>query len=130
MKKTKLRLRKSSVEMEMQNKLLFVIKFIVQVSIEHNLNFAFLITSIFKVNGKWTEWSQWTSDSPSNQIIRSRTCTNPPPQFGGQFCSGNDFEAQSVSTMYTTPGKTLNFIHLSLTQWSATFFARGPDCPI
>lgn len=43
------------------------------------------------VHGNWARWEDWRQCSVScggGTQIRSRTCTNPPPQFGGRNCSG------------------------------------------
>ncbi|CAH3174133.1 unnamed protein product [Porites evermanni] len=44
-----------------------------------------------KTDGGWTEWSDYTTCSPSCEggvRYRERTCTNPAPQNGGQNCAG------------------------------------------
>ena len=41
------------------------------------------------VNGGYAEWSDWTQCSEScgdGKQFRTRTCTNPEPQFGGYDC--------------------------------------------
>lgn len=43
------------------------------------------------VHGNWSPWSEWSPcDSKCGEgfQIRVRTCTNPPPQFGGELCLG------------------------------------------
>ena len=54
----------------------------------------------FTANGIWTEWSQLTKCSPGVSgcregitYVRNRTCTNPPPYLGGDYCAGNDTQA-------------------------------------
>ncbi|CAG9864125.1 unnamed protein product [Phyllotreta striolata] len=42
-------------------------------------------------NGQWTDWSPWKPCSKSCGVgiqIRSRSCENPPPSFGGRPCEG------------------------------------------
>ncbi|XP_053398910.1 SCO-spondin-like isoform X2 [Mercenaria mercenaria] len=49
-------------------------------------------TDIFcPVDGHWAPWTKWTHCSRSCGIgvhARTRTCTNPPPEYGGKFCVG------------------------------------------
>ena len=54
------------------------------------------------VDGIWTDWSAWSDCSVSicGQIgtqSRTRTCTNPAPQYGGDDCVGSPIESQSCS---------------------------------
>ncbi|XP_033625738.1 uncharacterized protein LOC117288968 [Asterias rubens] len=47
------------------------------------------------VDGNWTSWTPWgncTLHCGGGEIIRSRECTNPPPDFGGRYCEGNGTE--------------------------------------
>ncbi|XP_059089000.1 coadhesin-like isoform X1 [Tigriopus californicus] len=48
------------------------------------------------IDGAWTTWSVWSSCTatcgPSNQA-RTRSCTNPEPQYGGIDCSGDTIES-------------------------------------
>ncbi|XP_072429742.1 hemicentin-1 isoform X3 [Chiloscyllium punctatum] len=48
------------------------------------------------VDGSWSEWSQWEECSRTcgqGNRTRTRTCTNPPVQYGGKRCDGNAVEA-------------------------------------
>ncbi|XP_044534907.1 SCO-spondin-like [Gracilinanus agilis] len=49
------------------------------------------------VPGAWTPWSPW-SDCPVScggaDQVRTRACTDPPPQHGGLPCTGPDTQAQ------------------------------------
>jgi len=52
------------------------------------------------VDGGWSNWSGWNScnmpcDTGSQQ--RSRSCTNPPPLYGGKSCSGTEREERSCN---------------------------------
>lgn len=43
------------------------------------------------INGNYTEWTKWSECSATcggGSQIRTRNCTNPPPQYGGRNCSG------------------------------------------
>ena len=47
------------------------------------------------VDGGWTSWSSWSACSVScSEGIskRSRSCTNPSPQYGGDNCVGDGME--------------------------------------
>ena len=39
------------------------------------------------IDGKWTNWSSWTTCGRNCQKSRSRSCNNPYPQNGGKNCS-------------------------------------------
>ncbi|XP_060593449.1 neurogenic locus notch homolog protein 3-like [Ruditapes philippinarum] len=44
------------------------------------------------VDGNWTPWSAWSSCDVTCEKglqTRTRSCTNPAPQYGGQMCLGN-----------------------------------------
>ncbi|XP_067949186.1 adhesion G protein-coupled receptor B2-like [Watersipora subatra] len=50
------------------------------------------------INGGYTQWSQWTTcpvTCGTGSQIRSRSCTMPPPQFGGADCAGGATESRS-----------------------------------
>lgn len=52
------------------------------------------------VDGDWTAWSQFSSCfyiCGSSQSNRSRTCTNPSPQYGGKTCNGDASESQTCT---------------------------------
>eukprot|EP00121_Abeoforma_whisleri_P015481 Awhi_evm1s14261 len=45
------------------------------------------------IDGDWTSWSQYSGCSVScgdGTKSRSRSCTSPPPQYGGTPCAGQD----------------------------------------
>lgn len=63
------------------------------------------------VDGDWTAWSQFSSCfyiCGSSQSNRSRTCTNPSPQYGGKTCSGDASESQTCTG--TCASKILVFL--------------------
>ena len=43
------------------------------------------------IDGTWSCWSAWTSSSQGRRS-RSRSCSNPAPQNGGQHCKGESME--------------------------------------
>ena len=50
------------------------------------------------VNGRWTLWSTWEDCSKtcgSGTKARRRSCSNPPPQHGGQACTGPSKQTKS-----------------------------------
>ncbi|XP_061490012.1 hemicentin-1 isoform X2 [Rhineura floridana] len=47
------------------------------------------------VNGKWSSWSSWSACTMScggGTRQRTRDCSDPPPQYGGRKCEGNDVQ--------------------------------------
>lgn len=51
-------------------------------------------------DGKWSAWKPWSPCSVSCSLgtqSRSRTCTNPPPIFGGKDCVGKSDETKSCN---------------------------------
>lgn len=63
------------------------------------------------VDGDWTAWSQFSSCfyiCGSSQSNRTRTCTNPSPQYGGKTCSGDASESQTCTG--TCASKILVFL--------------------
>lgn len=67
------------------------------------------------VNGFWSFWSAWTPCSVPCGIGvhgRTRTCTNPPPAYGGIFCEGPAIEKLECDTGIPCP------IHGNWSPWS------------
>ena len=53
------------------------------------------------IDGKWTSWSSWSQCSKTCNIgehIRSRDCTNPPPENNGEYCVGPNSEKEYCLT--------------------------------
>ena len=59
------------------------------------LNLTFLF-KIIKVDGNWSSWSNWTQcdESSNGNHTRSRSCSNPEPQYGGENCIGVNVETK------------------------------------
>ena len=60
------------------------------------------------VHGNWSEWSYWSKCSVtcgSGMKERSRKCDNPTPAYGGQNCTGNEFNLTSCDNE-ACPGKS------------------------
>ena len=50
------------------------------------------------MHGGFTDWSPWSNCSEEcgeGLKTRTRNCTNPLPQFGGEDCEGNGKEEES-----------------------------------
>ena len=50
---------------------------------------ALLAFVLLAIDGNYTEWSEWSDCSATcggGSQVRSRKCTNPPPQHGGKNC--------------------------------------------
>ncbi|XP_034337070.2 SCO-spondin [Magallana gigas] len=53
------------------------------------------------IDGKYSDWGAWTSCSVTcggGTQLRKRTCTNPPPQFGGKECSNESEQSEICNT--------------------------------
>jgi len=62
------------------------------------------------VHGGWSSWSGWTSCSKScgsGSQERSRTCTSPPPRYGGRSCAGAARQTQKCNKQ-ACPGEKYN----------------------
>ncbi|XP_022109876.1 SCO-spondin-like [Acanthaster planci] len=49
------------------------------------------------IHGAWSEWADWSECSVTcnyGVIVRQRSCDNPAPQHGGDFCSGRGRETR------------------------------------
>jgi hypothetical protein len=58
------------------------------------------------IDGGWTDFSDWSACSQTcgvGSTTRSRTCSNPLPQFGGDECVGNDTETKSCVEIKNCP---------------------------
>ena len=71
------------------------------------------------VNGNWTSWSPWSSCTVScdggittKNRTRTRSCTNPTPESGGQPCSGSSNETESCDSDIKCPSKRGETHHL------------------
>lgn len=78
------------------------------------------------VNGGWGAWTSWNSCSLTcggGTQTRSRSCSNPAPQYGGLSCTGSTTSTQNCNTQ-NCPSKILN------TSWhQTTSFILCVQCP-
>ena len=59
------------------------------------------------MSGGWTSWGDWSvcSQSCGNGLkTRTRTCSDPPPQYGGAPCQGKSDEEEECK-VNVCPGK-------------------------
>lgn len=78
---------------------------------------------VFKVNGGWSGWSTtitWrgscstTCGAGTESGFKTRTCTNPTPQNGGNACSGSSTQEQYRSCkVKECPGKLLQTTNIA-----------------
>lgn len=49
-------------------------------------------------HGAWSAWGEWSScsDTVDGSRMRTRTCDNPPPLYGGEDCSGDAIETEQL----------------------------------
>lgn len=76
-----------------------------------------LLLIVSSVDGGYSSWGQWSSCSVTcggGTRSRSRTCTNPPPQFGGKDCSGlgSSSESEACERQCCSGGKNRNVLVL------------------
>jgi hypothetical protein len=67
------------------------------------------------VNGGFSDWSEWSACSEScagGDQTKTRTCTNPAPEYGGAACDGQTFDAQQCNE-HACP------INGGFTEWSS-----------
>ena len=74
------------------------------------------------INGGWTLWSKWSFCSVScgtGYKLRSRTCTNPSPLYGGLQCKGSNNETMECDTGIHCP------VHGNWGKWSVFTSCEG-----
>ena len=68
--------------------------------------FCLLFTTVNGMYGSWSLWSECDHSCGGGVRVRSRSCTNPPAQFGGSDCGslGPDRETE-VCNLGSCPGE-------------------------
>ncbi|XP_078368704.1 uncharacterized protein LOC144652532 isoform X2 [Oculina patagonica] len=54
-----------------------------------------------KIDGGWSSWSSWAACSQKcggGHRIRTRSCDDPVPKYGGAGCKGNYYESETCNT--------------------------------
>lgn len=62
---------------------------------------------MYIVDGNWALWASWDTCSVTcggGTQSRTRSCTNPAPQYGGAGCPSTGYEMQSCNT-HNCPSK-------------------------
>ena len=88
--------------------------------------FLSFVLSFFLVDGGLSEWSAWgtcSKDCGTGIRTRTKTCTNPSPQYGGNDCTGlgdahqqEDCNTQNCQgRLYSHPGPV--FLHVQRIVW-------------
>ena len=75
------------------------------------------------VNGNWTRWSDWnncTLQCGGGTQNRSRTCTDPHPQYGGDECVGDAVDVQ-ICNNHKCPGTKILIVTVSALNGCSSF---------
>lgn len=74
-----------------------------------NCNFTF-VPFLSSVDGNWSDWGSWGQClvrpcmNETGVQTRTRTCTNPQPQFLGQKCEGTTMDSKPCVNNDNCPG--------------------------
>ena len=97
-----------------------------EVKIFMKFTFYFYKHLNFNLDGDWTSWSTFTSCSTScgeGLQTRFRSCSEPPPLYGGSDCTGEDIESQACNTLIVCPiGKHIDEIQFLVTTRKTQFY--------
>ncbi|WAR25475.1 HMCN1-like protein, partial [Mya arenaria] len=75
-----------------------------------------------KIDGGWTQWFEWGACSTtcgSGSTSRFRVCSNPKPEYGGDFCDGEFEEFSNCSINPDVTNCTIDGGWGSWEQWSS-----------
>ena len=67
------------------------------------------------VNGGWSHWSPWqpcTVTCGYGYRIRTRSCTSPPPKWGGQECTGTNVSISNCGLQRCKSKSEFSLFHL------------------
>lgn len=67
----------------------------------HTLTWNNMIYFVLSVDGGWSCWSSWSKCSATcggGHYMRTRSCTNPAPAYGGDICLGLHTEEALCNT--------------------------------
>lgn len=67
----------------------------------HTLTWNNIVFCVFPVDGGWSCWSSWSKCSATcggGHYMRTRSCTNPAPAYGGDICLGLHTEEALCNT--------------------------------
>ena len=73
-------------------------------------------------DGGWSPFGEWvdcSAECGGGSQTRMRTCDNPPPAFGGNYCQGDDTETK-LCNMQPCPG--MRNIVVFIIQWKDKVF--------
>lgn len=83
------------------------------IAVAKGLVSVFFLLFFLSVNGGWSTWSPWSQCSHPCMIkMRTRECTNPPPENGGLNCTGTKVEQFPCGSAVECQSKDI--IHLIL----------------
>ena len=69
----------------------------------HGTDLFFIFTET--VHGGWTTWPNWTTcpvscGKEAALLSRSRTCSDPEPEWGGEYCVGESSDEQYCNNFH------------------------------
>lgn len=83
--------------------------------------FQYHLTLYVTVDGQWANWGSWRTCSVTcggGSQSRSRTCTNPAPQYNGSPCPNSDTSTQACNTHHCPSKCDIYLINLLLKTFS------------
>lgn len=93
----------------------------------HTIILNNIIFCVFPVDGGWSCWSSWSKCSATcggGHYMRTRSCTNPAPAYGGDICLGLHTEEALCNTQ-PCPGIANQHMQLSLCATGHIIYSWG-----